>query len=48
MTQIMFAMGGGGEGGALKRCNIWNNVSRVEQEKAQSGGSVVIMRVVQY
>lgn len=31
--------------GALKRCNIWDNVSRVEQEKAQSDGLVVITRI---
>jgi len=29
--------------GALKRCNIWDNVSRVEQEKAQSDGLVIII-----
>lgn len=33
--------------GALKRCNIWDNVSRVEQEKAQSGLVIIIpLRIV--
>lgn len=31
--------------GALKRCNIWDNVSRVEQEKAQSDGLVIITQI---